>query len=117
MMDRIQLPETEAETPLHTSDLVKSNELTSIGEEHVTPVDEDKSGSTPLFVTTEADSYRSRWEKIQTGFVDEPRQSVERADELVAAVIKRLAEVSPTSEAGLNATGRRMRVFQQKIFE
>ena len=94
MMDGAQLHEIEAETPLHTSDLVKSSEqLKSIGDEHVTSVDEDKHGSTPLFVTTEADSYRSRWEKIQTGFVDEPRQSVEHADELVAAVIKRLAEV------------------------
>ena len=94
MTDRAQLQETEAETPLHTSDLLKSKEQsTSMGDEHATPVDEDKHGSTPLFATNEADSYRSRWEKIQAGFVDEPRQSVERADELVAAVIKRLAEV------------------------
>ena len=32
------------------------------------------------------------WETIQTGFVDEPRQTVEQADELVAEVMKRLAE-------------------------
>src|SRR4029079_12837224 len=36
--------------------------------------------------------FQTRWEKIQTGFVDEPRQTVEQADELVAEVIKRLAE-------------------------
>ena len=29
-------------------------------------------------------SSRGRWEKIQTGFVDEPRRTVEQADELVA---------------------------------
>lgn len=47
----------------------------------------------PLFAGTEAQTFRSRWEKIQIGFVDEPKRSVEQADELVAAVIKRLAEV------------------------
>ena len=36
--------------------------------------------------------FQRRWEKIQTGFVDEPRQTVEQADELVAQVMKRLAE-------------------------
>ena len=36
--------------------------------------------------------FQTRWEKIQTGFVDEPRQTVEQADELVAEVMKRLAE-------------------------
>lgn len=52
-------------------------------------------GETPaaLFVADEAQKLRSRWENIQIGFVDEPRQSVERADELVAEVIRRLAEV------------------------
>jgi hypothetical protein len=35
---------------------------------------------------------RSRWENIQTGFVDEPRQTVEQADELVAQLMRRLAE-------------------------
>jgi hypothetical protein len=37
-------------------------------------------------------SLRTRWLDIQTGFVDEPRQSVEQADGLVAEVMKRLAE-------------------------
>lgn len=34
----------------------------------------------------------SRWDAIQAGFVDEPRRSVEQADELVARVIQTLAE-------------------------
>jgi len=50
-------------------------------------------GANQLFADTEAQTFRSRWEKIQIGFVDEPRKSVEHADELVAAVIKRLSEV------------------------
>ncbi len=46
----------------------------------------------PLFAQNEASDFRSRWEKIQTGFVDEPRRAVEQADELVANAIKKLAE-------------------------
>lgn len=50
-------------------------------------------GLTPLFAGNEADDFRHRWGDIQTGFVDEPRQAVERADALVAEAIKRLAEI------------------------
>src|SRR5436309_15166431 len=46
---------------------------------------------TPLVPAEQGQSYRSRWEEIQTGFVDEPRQAVEQADHLVAEVIKRVA--------------------------
>jgi hypothetical protein len=46
----------------------------------------------PLFPAEEAASLRSQWDAIQVGFVDEPRKSVEQADSLVAAAIKRLAE-------------------------
>ncbi len=46
-----------------------------------------------LFPSEETEGYRSRWEAIQTGFVDEPRKAVEEADALVAQVVTRLAEV------------------------
>ena len=46
-----------------------------------------------LFAQNDTQDFRSRWEKIQIGFVDEPRKAVEQADELVASAIKRLAEV------------------------
>jgi len=49
--------------------------------------------SAPLFDTGETDGFRSRWNSIQTQFVDEPRRSVEQADELVAQTMKRLAEI------------------------
>src|SRR6266536_4456880 len=45
-----------------------------------------------LLATDEAQNLRSRWDAIQTGFVDEPRRAVEQADSLVAEVMKRLAE-------------------------
>ena len=46
-----------------------------------------------LFANTELDDFRRRWNDIQAGFVDEPKPSVEKADELVASVIQRLAQV------------------------
>lgn len=46
----------------------------------------------PLFAADAANELRSRWDQIQTGFVDEPRTSVQQADELVAQAMKRLAE-------------------------
>lgn len=46
-----------------------------------------------LFPSEESTGYRSRWEAIQTGFVDEPRTAVEQADALVSQVVTRLSEV------------------------
>ena len=46
-----------------------------------------------MFPGEETSGYRTRWDAIQTGFVDEPRKAVEEADSLVAQVIKRLSEV------------------------
>ena len=46
-----------------------------------------------IFPGDEAGGFRSRWEAIQTGFVDEPRTAVEQADALVAQVVTRLAEI------------------------
>lgn len=45
---------------------------------------------TALIETQEADSYRSRWTEIQGGFVDEPREALARADQMVAEVIQHL---------------------------
>jgi hypothetical protein len=41
----------------------------------------------PVRLVTEPLRYRSRWDDIQAGFVDEPRRSVADADALVAEVI------------------------------
>jgi hypothetical protein len=46
----------------------------------------------PLFQSEELNHFRSHWGQIQTSFVDEPRAAVEQADNLVANVVKRIAE-------------------------
>jgi hypothetical protein len=46
----------------------------------------------PLFATDVAGTFRARWDAVQIGFVDDPKQAVRQADELVAQVMKSLAE-------------------------
>ena len=68
-----------------TRELAKDLERTSSGKV-------DHSATTALFPENESRDFHKRWTDIQTAFVDEPRRAVERADELVAEVIKRLAD-------------------------
>ena len=55
----------------------------------------------PLFSESEMAEFRSRWSNVQTGFVDEPRRTVEDADKLVASVMQRLAEGFANERSGL----------------
>ena len=55
----------------------------------------------PLFSESEMGDFRSQWSNVQTGFVDEPRGTVEDADKLVAAVMQRLAEGFANERSGL----------------
>jgi hypothetical protein len=55
----------------------------------------------PLFSGEEAKDFRARWDAIQVGFVDEPRQVVGQADSLVALTMTRLAEMFAAERAKL----------------
>ncbi len=52
----------------------------------------ESAGSEPLLAVEQSTSFQSRWEEIQTRFVDEPRGAVEDADTLVAELMQQLAE-------------------------
>ena len=45
----------------------------------------------PLLPSDQTDRFTSRWQEIQTSFVDEPRDAVAEADALVADLMQRLA--------------------------
>jgi hypothetical protein len=76
----------------------------------------------PLFSESEMGDFRSQWSKVQTGFVDEPRRTVEEADKLVAAVMQRLAEgfanersdLEKQWESGDNVSTEDLRVALQR---
>jgi hypothetical protein len=54
--------------------------------------DDERADAPQLFERDESSGYQGRWETIQTNFVDDPRRTVEEADELVAEVMRKLAE-------------------------
>jgi hypothetical protein len=55
------------------------------------PIGRDE-GPGPLLPGDLVQELRARWDDVQTGFVDEPRQAVQQADELVARAMKHIAE-------------------------
>lgn len=55
----------------------------------------------PLFPPQVATDYRSRWAAVQSSFVDDPRRAVREGDELVAQMMKNLAESFATERGRL----------------
>lgn len=45
----------------------------------------------PLLAGKDAEDFRHRWEHLQAGFVDRPREVVEQADELVGELMQQLS--------------------------
>ncbi|HTA45732.1 MAG TPA: hypothetical protein VK789_24965 [Bryobacteraceae bacterium] len=87
MEQTLQVAESDATT---TADIAKT---TNANERARTDGPASLFAPVSLFTEDEARDFRKRWEQVQTEFVDEPRGSVEKADQLVASTIKRLAEV------------------------
>jgi len=58
-------------------------------------------GHAPLFPENELQDLRTRWDKAQGLFVDEPRKAVQEADALVATAVKRIAELFADERAKL----------------
>lgn len=73
---------------MRTADLLQENR--NPGDPQPVPVE---TGHPALFEQGETENLRSQWQEVQVGFVDEPRAAVQKADELVATTIKRLAEM------------------------
>jgi len=81
---------------LSTADLVRDTAA----------VDDDGGESAvrePLFAGDDAERFRSRWQEVQAGFVDEPQQAVKDADSLVAELMQRLAETFSQERTNLES--------------
>jgi hypothetical protein len=93
-------PQTTADRPLDTRDLrdaqtnsrtaTPSEDRPGIRAEGQSAVAQDPDA--PLFEDAVATKLRERWMSIQTEFVDEPRGAVQKADSLVAEVLKQLTD-------------------------
>lgn len=84
----------------------------------------------PLLSTEVAEDFRRGWDAVQIGFVDDPRQAVRNADELVNQVLRSLSETfeeersrveaqvakaDPISTEDLRVAMRRYRSFFQRL--
>lgn len=92
------MDETTSEDRLHTADVVEATERQDKSKD-IAQLGEMKEAA--LFNENEAEDFRSRWNVIQTNFVDEPHSAVEEADSLVAEAVKRIAEVFADERAQL----------------
>lgn len=88
-----------SEERLTTRDIARKME--NSGDTAVADASAADARATAMFAADEAAALRTRWEAVQTGFVDEPRHAVEEADALVAQVIKRLSEVFAEERSSL----------------
>ncbi|MEU5263504.1 hypothetical protein [Amycolatopsis sp. NPDC021455] len=72
-----------------------------------TPARSGDDVETPALIDEEkVTGFRDRWQNVQTGFVDDPKQAVQQADELVAAVISALATTFAEHKSELEAQWR-----------
>lgn len=63
--------------------------------------DDGSTATDPLVAEDDAVDFRTRWEVIQQGFVDDPRNSVSEADKLVDDLLKRLSMTFEQQHQGL----------------
>jgi hypothetical protein len=56
-----------------------------------------------LFADHDRSSLRSRWDDVQAGFVDDPKECVQKADALVADVVQQLTEGFSAARSRLEA--------------
>ena len=99
-MKKRQEPPQATESELSTADLAASSQRASTAGTKAGDTGKTGTGAAtakamepetgPLFASSEASDLRGKWDAIQVGFVDEPRQAVQDADNLVAGTMKRL---------------------------
>jgi hypothetical protein len=65
--------------------------------------EEHPTANAPLLANDRCDDFRKRWDTIQTSFVDEPRQAVEKADSLVAELMQDLAKTFSNERQNLES--------------
>ena len=95
--ERIAIEEEREENRLSTADVAEAMERP-----HKT-LSEHHTEKTALLLPERCQDFRSRWDTVQTSFVDEPRKSVEHADSLVAEVMQELAKTFADERQKLEA--------------
>lgn len=110
---------------LHTDDLVRDD-----ADQPLARDDASQESLDPLFSSSRSEELHGRWQALQARFVDDPRNTVEEADALVAELLDELArefsearsdlerqwnEGEDVSTEDLRLTLRRYRSFFERL--
>ncbi|MFI5772089.1 hypothetical protein ACIA74_26875 [Streptomyces sp. NPDC051658] len=95
-------PSGEDETPHAPSSGTAPDDAAAAGSR-----DGDEGDEPLLGVGREQEEFRSRWQRIQGDFVDDPREAVSAADTLVAEVMQALARTFSDHKQGLESQWQR----------
>ncbi len=115
----LSTPDLAAATAPRQAERVADEPIEDAIERHDDHADDELA---QLFPPEVASDFRTRWDEVQIGFVDDPGKAVREADELVAEVMKSLADSfanarngfeSEISQAG-SASTESMRVALQR---
>jgi hypothetical protein len=108
-MEREDMRRAEMEhAEIERADAAEAQGAEALGTQAVPPSGQ-REPLAALFAPDAAQDFRSRWDAVQIGFVDDPKQAVRQADELVAQVMKSLSDTFSAEraklEGQLNETG------------
>lgn len=107
MRDADMAGRTTDDTPMRDAQMQRTQPAPSSNDDH--GMGHDLEQLAALFPPQVASGFRGRWDQVQISFVDDPRQAVQQADELVAEVMKSLAanfaEQRSRLEAGIGTGG------------
>ena len=68
---------------------------------HEAPISMNAGSSASLLKPEEAERFRTRWNDVQSKFVDEPRSAVQQADALVSEVIEQITQMFASEHSSL----------------
>jgi len=88
--------ETQPQTQMQEREVDRAREVSG-------PADVAGSRNTALLESDIVGNFRTRWDDIQAGFVDEPRRAVEQANSLVTDAIQRIAQSFDNERGRLEA--------------
>jgi hypothetical protein len=92
----------QEDRPLGTADLLDGGGVTRDAQRQDAEATQ-REELAALFEPQAAQDFRARWTEVQTGFVDDPKQAVQHADELVAQVMQSLAKSFARQRADIEA--------------
>ncbi|MBN1136158.1 MAG: hypothetical protein JXM73_06215 [Anaerolineae bacterium] len=70
---------------------------------HEAPIGTNAGPSTDLLRREESEHFRTRWNEIQSKFVDEPRSAVQQADALVSEVVEQMTQMFANERSSLES--------------